>query len=312
MSKKIMLAIFLISFIITDCSNASQDKSSFFIDDNKNIIIGVSILELGNPYYKSLVNGMKLEAANKGAELIINDPDTNVDRQIEAVQDFIDKKVDAIIIAALDKEKLDPILGEAMKAGIKVVAQSTKVDNCDIFVSAEEWEMGHTIGQCAGEWIMDKLEGKAQYAILSYDGILQLRNREKGIKDGIDEYAPESELVDTLYVATTPDEAYEATLELLKKYPDLKVIISINDSGAIGALQAYEETEKDSDDVFIGGVDATPEAVELIKGGTALRCTVDIIPEYNGTIDVNFALKLINGQIVPNRFRIDTEVVTNN
>ena len=42
-----------------------------------------------------------------------------------------------------------------MKAGIKVVAQATKLENCDLYAAMEEWDMGHTIGQGAGKWILE-------------------------------------------------------------------------------------------------------------------------------------------------------------
>lgn len=273
------------------------------------VLIGVSVLDLANPYYVQLVNGIKKEAQLRNAGLIIDDPKSDVNRQIQAVEKFIDLKLDAIIIAALDQNALEGVLGKAMEAGIKVVAQATKVENCDTYVSFDEWDMGHTIGQGAGKWIRDRMDGKAEVVILNYPRIAQIVKREKGIRDGIAEFAPDAEIV-AVASSADPIEGKRVTGEILKKHPNVKVVVGINDGGALGALEAFEEVGKAAGDVFIGGIDATPEAVEQIKRDSVYRATVDINPYYSGMLNVDFAIKLIKGQIVPNQYSENARLVT--
>ena len=302
-----LVLIILFGFGLTvQAGFGSQNRSDL---KNKRVLIGVTVLDLANPYYVQLVKGIQKEAAAKNIKLIVNDPKSDVNRQIAAVKKFIDIGADAIIIAALDQDALEDVLGKAMEKGIKIVAQATKVENCHVQMSLNEWDMGHTIGQGAGKWIRANLGGKADVAILNYPRIALIANREKGIRDGILEFAPQANVVEA-EPAANPMEGKKATLKILKLHPNVKVVVGINDGGALGALAAFEELGVGAGKVFIGGVDATPEALEKIKQGTAYRGTVDISPYYSGMLDLGFALKLINGQTVPNRYSIPVKLIT--
>lgn len=309
---RIIYTVLLSAALLTGCSFGGKGIDNTSNDPAKtanNIVIGATVLDLANPYYVQLVNGIKQQAAKKNVEIIIDDPQSDVDKQIAAVEKFIASRVDAIIIAALDQDALEEVLGKAMQQGIKVIAQATKVENCHIYVSFDEWDMGHTIGQSAGKWIRDKLSGQAEVAILNYPRIAQIANREKGIRDGIAEFAPDAKIV-AVESASNPVEGREATLKILKEHPKIKVVVGINDGGALGALTAFEQTGKVSSEIFIGGIDATPEALDKIRIGSVYRGTVDINPNYSGNLAVDFAIKLINGKIVPNKYSENAKLVS--
>lgn len=305
------MLILLLVIIMSGC-NSNNEDIKINNDVNKKsgkIVIGVSVLDLDNPYYVQIVNGIKKEADLRGVSIIVEDPKSDVNKQILQVEKFIDLKVDAIIIAALDQNALESVLKKAMDQDIKVLAQATKVENCHTYVSFDEWDMGHTIGQGAGKWIKEKLGGYADVAILNYPRIAQIAKREKGIRDGISEFAPNAKVV-TVESAANPNEGRAAAIKILKAYPNVKVIVGINDGGALGALSAYEDSGKVSSQVFIGGIDSTPEALKKIRQGSAYRATVDINPHYSGVLDVDFAIKLIKGQIVPNKYSQSAKLVT--
>lgn len=157
--------------------------------------------------------------------------------------------------------------------------------------------MGNEIGKAAGKWIADKLGGEAEVAVLNYPRIPQIINREKGITEGIAEHAPNAKIVATASAAT-PEEGMKAMETILQAHPNVKEVAAINDSGALGAFQAIKAAGKDGDDVFVGGIDATPEALDNIKQNTIYRATVDIQPFENGKIDLDFMLQLLNGEQV--------------
>jgi ABC-type sugar transport system substrate-binding protein len=272
-------------------------------------VIGVSVLDLDNPYYIQIVKGIKSKAEEFHMEVEINDSESDSNQQLAAIKKFVDQNVDVIIVAALNPLILEDTLKQAMDKGIKVIAQSTCLENCNIFIAAEEWEMGYTIGCGAGQWIRDKLNGEAEVGIIDYPRIPQIINREKGIKDGLEEFSPHAVIVDSQQ-AGNPYEGEQATQEMLKNHLNINAIVSVNDAGALGAFNIVQKTGKDKNLFFIGGVDATPEALDKIKDDTIYRATVDISPYLNGEIDVNFANKLIKGQIVPYKYSIDSKLVT--
>lgn len=271
--------------------------------------IGLSVFDLSNPYFVHLANGAKNKAEALGLELIVKDPKSDTSKQLEQIREFSETGCDAIIVCALDPNLVTPTLKQAKEKGIKIIAQSMDTDIRDIFVSADEWDMGHTIGIEAGKWIMEKLNGEAEVAILAWDKIPQQRKRKKGMIDGIKAISPNAKIV-AVEDANTPALGGQAADKLLKAYPNLKVICGVNDSAVISALTQVEAAGRATNDFFIGGIDATPEALEKIKQGTVLRATVDNIPYDNGKMDVEFASRLIDGEKLPEIFVVPVKAIT--
>ena len=274
----------------------------------KEYVIGVSFLDQTNPYYAESWRGVQDEAANYSIRLVFKDPKSDVFQQVADVESFIAEPVDAIIIAALSPEILDPVLATAQAQGIKVIAQSTQVEHCDIHISTDEWEMGYTLGKEAGKWISEHPEAANEIAILDYPRIPQINNRVKGMIDGLSEAFGDVNIAISRS-ASRPEEGYASMQEIMKERPDIRVILCINDGGALGALQAVEETGIDQDEFFIGGVDATPEALSKILQKTALRCSVDIYPYLSGQLDVTFAVNLLDGESVPDRYTLPVNLI---
>ncbi|MHA7774716.1 sugar ABC transporter substrate-binding protein [Roseibium sp. M-1] len=257
--------------------------------------ICVSTFDLTNPYWVNLVNGAKERAAEVGAELVVNDPANDNTKQIAALENFITIGCKAIIVASLDPASTEGVLTDARNAGVKVIAQSMETPVADIWASADEYDMGYTIGVEAGKWIAEKLGGEANVLVLNNDRIPQMIARKEGIVAGIKENAPNAKVVADQAAINTA-EAMAVTESVLQANPDLNVIVSINDASALGALAAVESAGTDTTNMFIGGVDATPEAREKIESDTAFRASVDNVPYENGILDVDFAMKLINGE----------------
>ncbi len=270
--------------------------------------IGVTVLDLTNPYYYEVVRGITDRAADQDIRLDVRDPVSDAHRQAEILEQFIDVGVDAILVASLSPQITEPVLKRAMDEGIRVVAWATEVENCDTHISIDEWEMGYRLGVEAGRWLINLPVSQRKLMVLEYPRIPQINNRVKGMEDGLREVIDEYEIV-AKKSASNPEEGYRAYMEAAKDNSDIYMVLGINDGGALGALQAVEEMGIDSNLVFIGGCDATPEAVAAVNSGTAYRCTIDLYPYYTGEVALDFALRLLGGESVPSRFTIPTRTI---
>jgi len=275
----------------------------------KTIKIGVCAADLSNPYFITLVNGIEDRAEEVGnIELIVTDPKQDASKQVAAVENFISLGVDGIIMIAFQPESVESYLKDAMDKGIKVLAQSTKCENSDVYVSAKDEDMGYALGVAAGKYIKESLNGEANVAILNYPDIPQIIERENGIEAGILEYAPDAKIVGKA-TAGTPDQGMAVTETLLQQFSDINVICAINDAGALGAYNAVEAAGKAEGDFFIGGVDAIDQALEKIKEGGIYRATVDTNPYENGMMDLDLILKLIAGEAVDAEIKVEVSAV---
>ena len=66
------------------------------------------------------------------------------------------------------------------------------------------------------------------------------------------------------------------TENFLQAHPNMKVIVSIGDGGAIGANETVKAAGLATDDFGIFGVDATKEALQKIKNNESLRMSVSL------------------------------------
>ena len=164
--------------------------------------------------------------------------------QVALVEDLIAKGVDAILVVPNDPESLVPAFKKANKAGILTFtheASNQKQVSFDIEAfdniaygrhmmdvlaehigKAGKWQpfVGHLTSTTHNEWV----DGEEMQAKEKYPNIMRAADR-------IEE--KENQQI-----------AYEKSLELLKKYPDLKAIMGSAMSTVPGAAQAIEEKGK--------------------------------------------------------------------
>jgi ribose transport system substrate-binding protein len=271
--------------------------------------ICISTWDLANSYWVNLVNGAQERADELGVELVVNDPANDVGRQIAAIENFATIGCNAIIIAAIDPASMAAPLADAQAAGIRIIAQSIETPVADVWASADEYDMGYTIGVAAGQWLAANVEDAPQVLVLNNDRIPQMIARKDGIIAGILEHAPTAEVVADQGAQSTA-EAMAVTESVLQSNPELDAAVAINDSQALGALAAVESSGMDTAQFFVGGIDATPEARAQIEAGTAFRASVDNVPFANGRQDVDIAMSLIAGDDLEYRQVIAVEAYT--
>jgi ABC-type sugar transport system substrate-binding protein len=282
---------FFISSVLMLCVVLSLATSAFAADQ---IRVGATLQDLGNVYFVDLAKGMEQQAATLGWKLTIADGKSDAQAQINSIENFIVDKVDAIIIAPYDSAALVPYVQKAKDAGIRVVLVTQAVDGYDAWLGMIELQYGLAGGHLAGQWIVDKFpkDAPVEVGIISYPEMESIIDRGEGLKQGILELAPNAKIVNE-QSAATPERGEVVTAAMLQANPNIKVIACINDSGALGALNAVQAAGKNTDDFCIVGLDATEEAVAKIKEGTVLRATVDIAPVQTGADTIDLVAKVL-------------------
>ena len=301
---------FLICILVLLMTMPAGFGSAEELEVKEGMRIGLSVTDLTNPYMVMLVNGMQERCDELGIELIVSDPKSDVSAQVTALENFITMQVDAIVVSALNPEACESVLQRARARGIKIITQSSRNETSDVWVSAEEYDMGYTCGLGLGAWLEEKFgsDSTPTVAVLVWDIIPTIVARGDGMIDGILEHVPGANII--RQNANTPALGQSVTDSLLQANPDLVGIACANDAGAIGAFSAAQAANKDNDDFCIGGIDATDEALAIIRTGRSFRYTVDLIPFENGRINVNLCVRLVNGEELDYRYVIPARLVT--
>lgn len=83
--------------------------------------IGVSLLTQQHPFYLELAQAMQQEAARQGLKLDLSIANQDLGKQISDVEDFVSKKVDAIILSPVDSRGVKAAVLKAAAARIPVI-----------------------------------------------------------------------------------------------------------------------------------------------------------------------------------------------
>ncbi|THG29140.1 ABC transporter substrate-binding protein [Glaciibacter flavus] len=249
--------------------------------DLKNAVVGFSQSEKeDNPFRIAETQSIKDEAAKIGVKkLITTNAQSTLSKQISDIQDMISQGAQALIVAPLNSDGLEPALSAAKAKKIPVITIDRKLSSgaCDTYVSF----LGSNFveqGKRAADQLIKGTSGKGNIAILlgsSGNGVTT--DRTKGFVDEIAAKGPDLKIVAQQTGDFARDKGQSVTEQLLQSNPDISVIYAENDEMGLGAQAAIIAAGKTpGKDIQIYSIDGTKNAVEQIVAGA-----------YNGVIESN-------------------------
>ena len=271
--------------------------------------IGVIACTYETEYHSTVAESAEAYATELGLNVQAFDSEINVDRQITGIESFVNDGAQVIVICLVDPPSVQSALEEAADAGVKIVQYAGRqlADIGGVTISVEDADMGYAAGEYAAELITEELEGEAYVAILDYPDVANVVIRADNIRAAIEEGAPDAEIVGN-YLGGTPENGLTSMETALIEHPEINVVVSINDAGALGAMQALENAGRD--DVIIVGIDAESQALELIAEGTMYRGTIDTSPARTGEMTIEAAVKLLAESEIPQNIAVPVTLVT--
>ncbi|MBZ0229145.1 MAG: sugar ABC transporter substrate-binding protein, partial [Bauldia sp.] len=119
----------------------------------------------GNPFWAAVQAGAEEKAKELGVDLVVLAPpeESDVQSQINQVEDQLAKKIDALAIAPTDPNALAPVVDSAIKQGVGVVFVDTKGINDGVTFIGTNNEVGAAL---AAEFICKSIPAGSDVAIL--------------------------------------------------------------------------------------------------------------------------------------------------
>ncbi|HZV77667.1 MAG TPA: substrate-binding domain-containing protein [Candidatus Babeliales bacterium] len=228
--------------------------------------IGVSIQNREAQFYQDMESGMRDQAAKYGYSLIVVDASRDNAKQQSQVEDFISKRVDAIVLTPYDSQAIGSAIAEANAANIPVftadIASTSREGRVFAHIASDNVQGGFV----AGKLLCQAAGSRGSVAIIDEPEVTSVQDRVKGFKEALAQICPAVTVVADVDSGGTRDKASSDAGDILQAHRDLTGIFGINDDSALGALAAVKAAGL-TGKIAIVGYDATPEARTAIASG---------------------------------------------
>jgi ribose transport system substrate-binding protein len=229
--------------------------------------IGVSIQNREAQFYQDMEAGMRSEATKHGYSLTVVDANRDNAQQQSQVEDFVSKKVDAIVLTPYDSQAIGSAIVEANNANIPVftadIANASSQGKVVAHIASDNVQGGYV----AGTLICKAVGGKGDVAIIDEPEVTSVQDRVKGFKQAVAKLCPGVKIVADVDSGGARTKANSDAGDILQAHKDVVGIFGINDDSALGAVAAVGAAGM-TGKIAIVGYDAGPEARAAIAKGT--------------------------------------------
>ncbi len=289
----------LIIFFLSGCEKKEESRK---------LTILVSPKGLEHAFWLTVKAGADSAAQEFGVDVVWRGPsrETDVATQISILEDFINKKVDAIVLAATDARAIVPYIRMAHESNIPVITIDSGVES-DLpltFVGTDNVLAARKAAQTLAALIGE--EGKVA-CIPFVPGAATSMMREQGFREELKNY-PAIELVAVQYSQSDVATAMAVTEDILTAHRDLAGIFGANEASTLGIMQAVKSRGLVGK-VKIIGFDASENEIQALRDGIVQALIVQD-PFKMGYLGVRFAVDAIQGKEVPKRVDTGVYVVT--
>ena len=295
-----LLAMLLLAVLATAVAVGCQRGSG----EGGGARIGLSVSTLNNPFFVTLRDGAQSAADEAGAELIVSDAQNDTAQQQDDIQNFVTQQVNVILVNPVDSDAVVPAIEAANQANIPVIALDRGASGGELATTiASDNVQG---GDLAGEELI-RLVGSGSVAQLEgTPGADPARDRGQGFQDAIDAQSS-VEVVASQSANFDRAEGLNVAENILQANPNIAGIFAQNDEMALGAVQALGDSA--GDEVKVVGFDAIEDALSAIQDGT-INATVAQQPAEIGSLGVENAISVINGESVEENIPVEVQLVT--
>lgn len=254
-------------------------------------------------FWKSVFSGASAAATEYHMELITEGPGNEEDYQTQnqMIEEAVAEGTDAIVISAIDFEENAAAINKAAKQGVKIIVIDSDVNskNVECRIGTDNYKAG----QMAGRVALSGTQPNLYIGVVNFDKITENgQSREKGLCETLQKDS-RAIVVDTVNARSTIDSAKEKTINMLKRHPEINILVTFNEWTSLGVGYAIRELGA-GDRIDVIAFDSNVVSVDMLETGEVDALIVQN-PYAMGYLGVENAYKALNGYEIE-----DTEIKT--
>lgn len=246
-------------------------------------------------FWQSVHAGAVAAAREDDLDIVWNGPSTETDfnGQLQIVDAMINRRVDAICLAPIDKKVMVSVVDRAAAQKIPVVIFDSGIDT-ENFVSQVATD-NYKAGEMAADRMAGILGGKGKVVMVAVQpGAASTMAREQGFEDRMARQYPGIAIADKRYGMADFAKSRAVAENMLTAFSDLNGLFASNESSTVGAAQALKSRAAA---VKMVGFDWSPPLLDDLRAGLIDSLVVQN-PFQMGYESVRSAAKAIRGEPV--------------
>lgn len=245
--------------------STASNGSGPVADTGQTLTFGLVMIDLTNQFFVDMMEGGELAAKDYNVKLVWKSADGSVDNQISLMENFIQQKVDAILVNPIESAALKGTIEKASAAGIPTITMAGEVDLPTNYTTVYNDEHNN---QVIGEIIAKAIGGEGKVALLyGNKGNLVSDLRQKGFVTAMAKY-PKIKLIEQPMNWDAPT-GLKVMQDILAANPDLKAVHCVSDAVTSAAYEAIKAAGKEKD-IIVTSHDGNPEGNDAVKDGRYL------------------------------------------
>jgi ribose transport system substrate-binding protein len=260
-------------------------------------------------FFNQMMTGAQQAAKAAGVSLVVFNANDEPTAENNAIEAYIQQKVQGIIVDAIDVNGIMPAVQEAAAANIPVVAVDAVLPKGPQItqIGVDNTKAGKLLADVFLPYVKAHLDGKARIGVVGALNSFIQNQRQKGFMDAV-MGTPGISSVGVVDGRNVQDTALSVAETLLTGNPEMNVIYATGEPALLGAIAAVQ-SQGVQDRVKIFGWDLTAQAIQAMDAGFVIA-VVQQDPSGMGAASVNALVAKMKGQPVPPSTPVPVTIVT--
>lgn len=291
-ARRLLLLSLALLLSLTGCGRTSAETVPEGDPEDTSIQIGMTFDSFVIERWLRDQDVFVSTAQDLGAQVYVQNANGDLEEQIEQIEYFIEKQMDAIVIVAVDCYSLTEVIQKARDAGIVVAAYDRLIMNADLnlFVSFNN----ETVGRLMAETLVENLPPDSGIlCITGPDSDTNVASVWTGFQDVIGKSS-----LNILYQQSAEgwlaETAYDCIEEVIGQGLSFAGVMCGNDNLATQAFLVLSE-HRMAGQVCLVGQDADLAACQRIVEGTQAMTVYKPVEEL-ARIAAQYTVQLVNGE----------------